>query len=150
MEALEVALCFGWIDGQKGAFDKRYWLQKFTPRKPGSRWSKVNRDKATHLIETDAMKTGGLREIEKAREDGRWDAAYESQSKAAVPEDLQRALENNETAREFFCTLDSANRYAILYRIQDAKKPETRTHRIEKYVAMLARYEKIHPWRIAV
>ncbi len=144
-EALDVALCYGWIDGQKDKFDDKYWLQRFTPRKPRSKWSKVNCGKATELIEKGDMKSAGLREVERAKADGRWEAAYEAQSTATVPEDLQRALEENDTAREFFSTLDKANRYAILYRIQDAKKRETRARRIEKYVAMLSEQKKIYP-----
>ena len=144
-EALDVALCYGWIDGQKGKFDDRYWLQRFTPRRPRSKWSKVNREKVTKLIESGGMKPAGLREVERAKADGRWDAAYEAQSKATVPEDLLQALEGNQRAREFFATLDKANRYAILYSIQDAKKPETRARRIEKYVAMLAEGKKLYP-----
>lgn len=144
-EALEVALCYGWIDGQTEKFDDDYWLQRFTPRRPKSKWSKVNREKAVKLIEKGAMKPAGLREVERAKSDGRWDAAYDAQSKATVPNDLQRELENNYTAREFFAALDSRNRYAILHRIQDAKKPETRARRIEKYVAMLNEEKKIYP-----
>ena len=144
-QALEVALCYGWIDGQKASFDDRYWLQRFTPRRARSKWSKVNRQKATELIERGEMKPAGLREVERARADGRWDAAYDAQSTATVPEDLRRELEKNEPAREFFETLNSANRYAILYQIQDAKKPETRARRIEKYVAMLSEGKKIYP-----
>ncbi len=144
-QALEVALCYGWIDGQKASFDDRYWLQRFTPRRARSKWSKVNRQKATELIERGEMKPAGLREVERARADGRWDAAYDAQSTARVPEDLRRELEKNEPARKFFETLNSANRYAILYQIQDAKKPETRARRIEKYVAMLSEGEKIYP-----
>jgi uncharacterized protein YdeI (YjbR/CyaY-like superfamily) len=144
-EALEVALCYGWIDGQKASFDDRYWLQRFTPRRARSKWSKVNRRKAMELIERDDMKPAGLREVERAKADGRWDAAYDAQSTARVPEDLRRELERNEAAREFFETLNSANRYAILYQIQDAKKPETRARRIEKYVAMLGEGKKIYP-----
>lgn len=144
-EALEAALCYGWIDGQKAAFDDHYWLQRFTPRRPKSKWSRVNREKAARLIESGEMKPAGLREIKQAKADGRWDAAYEAQSKATVPEDLQRELDRNEKAREFFATLGSANRYAILYRIQEAKRPETRARRIEKYVVMLAEGKKIHP-----
>ncbi len=143
-QALDVALCYGWIDGQKGKFDDHYWLQRFTPRRPRSKWSKVNREKATKLIESGKMKPAGLREIERARADGRWDTAYEAQSEATVPEDLQRELEGNEAALGFFDTLDRANKYAILYRIQDAKKPETRARRIEKYVTMLAEGKKLH------
>lgn len=144
-EALEVALCYGWIDGQKGRFDDDRWLQRFTPRGPRSKWSRVNRGKAESLIEAGRMQPAGLAEVERARADGRWDAAYEAQSKATVPEDLRRELEKDRRAREFFFELDSANRYAILHRIQDAKKPETRARRIEKYVAMLNEHKKIHP-----
>ncbi len=144
-EALEVALCYGWIDGQKASFDDRYWLQRFTPRRPRSKWSKVNRQKATELIERGAMKPAGLREVERAKADGRWDAAYDAQSTATVPDDLRRELEKNDAAREFFQTLNSANRYAILYQIGDAKKPETRARRIEKFVAMLAERKKLYP-----
>lgn len=144
-EALDIALCYGWIDGQKGRFDDAYWLQRFTPRRPRSKWSKINRGKAEEFIEGGEMKPAGLREVEKARADGRWDTAYEAQSRATVPDDLQRRLDDNPEASAFFATLDSANRYAILYRIQDAKKPETRARRIEKYVSMLAERKKIHP-----
>jgi uncharacterized protein YdeI (YjbR/CyaY-like superfamily) len=144
-DALEVALCYGWIDGQKAAFDDRHWLQRFTPRKRRSKWSKVNREAAERLIEAGEMRPAGLLEVERARADGRWEAAYDSQSAATVPDDLQRALAANDRAREFFATLNSVNRYAILYRIHDAKRPETRARRIEKYVAMLAEHEKLHP-----
>jgi uncharacterized protein YdeI (YjbR/CyaY-like superfamily) len=144
-EALEAALCYGWIDGQKASFDDRYWLQRFTPRKPRSKWSKINRQKATELIERGEMKPAGLREVERAKADGRWDAAYDAQSTATVPDDLRRELEKNEVARVFFSKLDSANRYAILYQIQDAKRPETRARRIAKYVAMLSEQKKIYP-----
>ena len=144
-EALDAALCHGWIDGQKGRFDDCYWLQRFTPRRPRSKWSKVNREKATRLISDGEMQPAGLREVERARADGRWDAAYEAQSKATVPEDLRRELEKDEAAGAFFATLNSANRYAILYNIQDAKKPETRARRIGKYVAMLREGKKVHP-----
>ncbi len=144
-EALESALCYGWIDGQKAAFDQRYWLQKFTPRRSKSIWSKVNCDKVTALIEAGRMQPAGLHEVERAKADGRWEAAYASQSKITVPDDLQRELDNNPQAREFFATLDSTNRYAILFRIQTAKKAETRATRIRKFVDMLANHEKIHP-----
>ncbi|HEY3571540.1 MAG TPA: YdeI/OmpD-associated family protein [Thermoanaerobaculia bacterium] len=144
-EALEVALAHGWIDGQKGALDESFWLQKFTPRGPRSKWSKINRDKATTLIESGRMKPAGLAEVERAKADGRWEAAYDGQSKASVPEDLQRELDANPDAAAFFATLESYNRYAILYRIQDAKKPETRAKRIEKFIGMLKRGEKVHP-----
>ena len=144
-EALEVALCYGWIDGQKGALDAEFWLQRFTPRGPRSQWSKVNREKATALIESGRMKPAGLAEVERAKADGRWEAAYDAQSKATVPEDLQRELDANPDAAAFFATLESYNRYAILYRIQEAKKPETRAKRVEKFIGMLKRGEKVHP-----
>ena len=144
-EALDVALCHGWIDGQKGAFDDTFWLQKFTPRGPRSKWSKINVDKALALIESGRMKPAGLAAIEQAKSDGRWEQAYDSQSRATVPEDLQRELDKNPEAAKFFATLDSANRYAVLYRIHEAKKPETRARRIEKFVGMLNRQEKLHP-----
>jgi uncharacterized protein YdeI (YjbR/CyaY-like superfamily) len=144
-DALDVALCHGWIDGQKGRHDDDYWLQRFTPRKPGSNWSKVNTERAEALIASGRMRPDGLREVERARADGRWEQAYESQSRVTVPEDLARALAANERARAFFATLDSANRYAILYRIGTAKKPETRAKRIDTFVAMLSEHKKIHP-----
>ena len=144
-EALDVALCHGWIDGQKGRHDDEYWLQRFTPRKPGSKWSKINTERAAALIESGRMRPAGLREVERAQADGRWEQAYESQSRVTVPEDLARALAANERARAFFATLDSANRYAILYRIGTAKKPETRAKRIDTFVAMLSEHKKIHP-----
>ena len=143
-EALDAALCYGWIDGQKGSFDDQYWLQRFTRRKPKSRWSQSNRAKATALIEQGAMQPAGQREVEQAQADGRWDAAYAGQRTATVPDDLQQALDQHPTARDVFTTLDSANRYAILYRVQDAKKPETRARRIAQYVAMLSEGRKIH------
>src|SRR5918992_4524259 len=145
VEALEAALCYGWIDGQKASCGDHYWLQRFTPRRARSKWSKVNRQKATELIKRGKMKPAGLREVERAKADGRWDAAYDAQSTATVPDDLRRELEKNDKAREFFATLDSANRYAILYQIQDAKRPETRARRIAKYVAMLSEQKKIYP-----
>jgi uncharacterized protein YdeI (YjbR/CyaY-like superfamily) len=140
-----VALCYGWIDGQKRGLDDDYWLQRFTPRKRGSRWSKINTDKAGELVEAGRMRPAGLREVELARADGRWDAAYAGQRSMTVPPDLERELAANAAAREFFGTLSGANRYAILYRIGDAKRPETRARRIAKYVAMLAAHETIHP-----
>jgi uncharacterized protein YdeI (YjbR/CyaY-like superfamily) len=143
-EAVEVALCFGWIDGQAKPVDDDHWLQRFTPRRARSRWSKRNRDRALQLIANGEMHPAGLREVERAKADGRWDAAYEGPRTATVPDDLQAALDADDEARAFFATLDSANRYAILYRVQDAKKPETRARRIEKYVAMLREHRKIH------
>jgi uncharacterized protein YdeI (YjbR/CyaY-like superfamily) len=144
-QAVEIALCYGWIDGQVRSFDQDYYLQRFTPRRPRSKWSKINRQKATKLIERGEMKPAGLREVERAKAEGRWDAAYDAPSTATVPEDLKRALGKNEIAREFFATLDRRNRYTILYQIQDAKRPETRARRIAKYVAMLAEREKPYP-----
>jgi uncharacterized protein YdeI (YjbR/CyaY-like superfamily) len=144
-DALAVALCYGWIDGQKGGLDDDYWLQRFTPRKPRSRWSKINTEKAAELIEAGLMQPAGMREVELARTDGRWDAAYAGQRTMAVPDDLAAELARNQAADAFFATLSGANRYAILYRIADAKRPETRAKRIAKYVAMLAAHETIHP-----
>jgi uncharacterized protein YdeI (YjbR/CyaY-like superfamily) len=144
-DALTVALCYGWIDGQKGRLDDDYWLQRFGPRRPGSRWSKINTEKAAELIEAGLMQPPGMREVELARSDGRWDAAYQGQRAMGVPDDLAAELARNETAAAFFATLSGANRYAILYRIGDAKRPETRARRIAKYVAMLAAHETIHP-----
>lgn len=143
-EALEVALCFGWIDSQKQGFDERYFLQRFTPRRPRGRWSRINREKAEELIAAGRMRSAGLAEVEAAKADGRWDAAYEGQRTALVPDDLQRELEASPAAAEFFAKLDSANRYAILYRLDEAKKSETRERRLRKYVEMLERGEKIH------
>jgi uncharacterized protein YdeI (YjbR/CyaY-like superfamily) len=143
-EAVEVALCFGWIDGQAKPVDDDHWLQRFTPRRARSRWSKRNRDRALQLIANGEMHPAGLREVERAKADGRWDAAYEGARAATVPEDLQAALDADPRAREFFDALSSANRYAILYRVQDAKKPETRARRIEKYVAMCREHRTIH------
>jgi uncharacterized protein YdeI (YjbR/CyaY-like superfamily) len=144
-EALEVALCYGWIDGRKESLDGEHWVQRFGPRRPRSRWSKVNRAKALELIERGLMQPAGLAEVERAKADGRWDAAYDAPSTATVPQDLRRELDRDEAARAFFATLDSRNRYAILHRIQEAKRPETRARRIEKFVAMLAAGEKLYP-----
>jgi uncharacterized protein YdeI (YjbR/CyaY-like superfamily) len=144
-EAIDGALCFGWIDGQKGKLDDEYWLQRFTPRKPRSRWSRINREKAERLIAEGRMHAAGLREVEAARADGRWDTAYAGQATATVPPDLARELDLNPVAKEFFATLSSVNRYAILYRIQDAKRPQTRADRIAKYIAMLNEHKTIHP-----
>ena len=143
-EALEVALCYGWIDGQKGALDDQFWLQKFTPRGPKSIWSKINRDKANVLISTGRMQPAGLRQVELAQADGRWAAAYESQRTIGVPDDFQRALDEHPQAQAFFTTLNSANRYAFLFRLQTAKKPETRAERMRTFIDMLERGEKFH------
>ena len=144
-EALQVALRFGWIDGQARSLDDSYYLQRFTPRRARSIWSKRNREFATALIEAGEMEPAGLREVERAKADGRWDAAYDAPSAAIVPDDLQAALDANAAAAEFFAGLDAQNRYAILHRVQTAKRPETRARRIETFVAMLAAGEKIYP-----
>jgi uncharacterized protein YdeI (YjbR/CyaY-like superfamily) len=144
-QALDVALCYGWIDGQKRGEGETHWLQRFTPRGPRSKWSQVNREHAEKLIKQDRMRPAGQAEIDRAKADGRWDAAYASQKNATVPDDLQQALDADPDAREFFATLDSKNRFAVLYRIGDAKKPETRVARIQKYVAMLHDNQKIYP-----
>jgi uncharacterized protein YdeI (YjbR/CyaY-like superfamily) len=144
-EALDSALCYGWIDGQKAAFDGEYWLQKFTPRTPTSKWSKINREKVLELLASGRMQPAGIQEIDRAKADGRWEAAYDSQRNITIPADFQQELDNNQKAQQFFSTLNSVNRYAILYRIQTAKKPETRASRIRKFIAMLADHRKIYP-----
>ena len=144
-QALDVALCYGWIDGQKDKFDDEHWLQRFTPRGPRSKWSKINRDKAEALIASGAMRPAGQAQIDAARSDGRWVAAYAGAKSATVPEDLAAALAANSAAQAFFDTLDSRNRYSILYRVQDAKKPETRARRVAQYVEMLAEGKKLYP-----
>jgi uncharacterized protein YdeI (YjbR/CyaY-like superfamily) len=143
-EALDVALAFGWIDGQKRRGDEAHWLQGFTRRGPRSPWSKRNRDKAEALIEAGAMEASGLAEVERARADGRWDKAYDGQRTARPPADFLEALEEKPAAKKFYASLDSVNRYAIFYRIQDSKRAETRARRIAKFVDMLERGEKIH------
>jgi len=143
-EALEAALCYGWIDTQVKRLDDTYYLQRFTPRRARSKWSKTNRAAATRLIAAGLMKEPGLRAVESAKADGRWAAAYDGPATATVPDDLEQALRRNKRAREFFATLSGQNRYAILYRIQDAKRPETRARRIAQFVEMLARGEKIY------
>ena len=144
-EALDSALCYGWIDGQKASFDDQYWLQKFTPRRPKSIWSKVNCDKATALIAEGRMQPEGIRQVELAKADGRWESAYESQSKINVPADFQSELDKNQKAKDFFSTLNSINRYAILFRIHSAKRPATRSARINKFIEMLSTNQKIYP-----
>ena len=144
-EALEVALCYGWIDGQARSDGDEYWVQKFTPRGKRSLWSKRNREKALALIAAGAMRPAGLAEIERAKTDGRWEAAYDSPSRIVVPDDLQAALDANSRAKRFFATLNGQNRYAVLFRIHTAKKPETRQKRIQQFVAMLARGDTIYP-----
>jgi uncharacterized protein YdeI (YjbR/CyaY-like superfamily) len=144
-EVLDTAICFGWIDGRREALDEQYFLQRFTRRQSRSRWSRINRDKAERLIAEGRMRPAGLAEVERAKADGRWAAAYEGQRSAAVPDDLQRELDARPEAKAFFASLSSQNRYAIVYRLQDAKRPETRARRLAKFVAMLEAGEKIHP-----
>lgn len=144
-EAIDGALCHGWIDGQLDKFDADHWLIRFTPRRPKGKWSQTNRERALALVELGRMRPAGMKEIKQAKLDGRWQAAYPSQSKASVPDDLQSALDHNPDAKRHFDQLDSRNRYAILHRILDAKKPTTRTQRIAKYVTMLGRGETIYP-----
>jgi uncharacterized protein YdeI (YjbR/CyaY-like superfamily) len=146
-QALESAICYGWIDARRERFDDNYFLQRFTPRRSKSKWSSTNRNKAISLIEEGRMKPAGLREVEHAKADGRWDVAYDPQSSITVPDDLLAALKKNAGARDFFDTLDSRNRYAILYRIHDAKKPETRARRIANFVDMLKERKTIYPQR---
>jgi uncharacterized protein YdeI (YjbR/CyaY-like superfamily) len=143
-DALETALCYGWIDGQKRACDDASWLQRFTPRGPNSVWSRINRDKAEDLIRSGRMKPAGLDAIERAQENGRWESAYDSSRRAAVPRDFQSALNESRKAKSFFSTLDRANRYAILWRLQTAKRPETRARKIQELIRMLERRKKLH------
>lgn len=144
-EAVDVALRYGWIDGQSRSYDETTWLQKFTPRGDRSVWSKINRARAEELILSGEMKPAGLQAVQRAQQNGRWDAAYDSPSQSSVPADLQAALDANEAAKTFFATLDSQNRYAILHRIQLVKKAETRAKRIEQFIQMLEKNEKVHP-----
>ena len=148
-EALDVALAWGWIDSQKRALDANAWIQRFSPRKADSPWSKINRAKAEALIAAGAMEAPGLAEVERAKRDGRWERAYDGARSSSVPADLADALMRNARAKAFFETLDSANRYAILYRVQTAKSPETRADRIQRFVGMCARHETLHPRRPA-
>ena len=143
-EAVESALCYGWIDGQKKGFDDKYWLQKFTPRGSKSIWSKINTEKVERLIESGEMRPAGLKSIEAAKNDGRWDAAYASQKNISIPDDFHSALDKNKKAKAFFETLKSAERYSFLFRIQTAKKAETRAKRIQQFIEMLERNEKFH------
>lgn len=144
VEAVEVALCWGWIDGQKKKLDDDYSLQRFTPRRPRSMWSKLNVDRVAALTQSGRMQPSGQAEVDKAKADGRWDRAYDPQSTMTVPADLAAAFKKNKTAAANFESLNRSNKFAILFRIQDAKKPETRVARIEKYVAMLERGEKLY------
>ena len=143
-EAVEVALCWGWIDGQKKKLDDDYSLQRFTPRRPRSNWSKTNVNRVERLAKEGRMKPSGLAEVERAKADGRWAAAYDSPSNMTVPDDLAAALAKNPKAAASFETTSASNRYAILYRIHSAKRPETRTSRIEKFVSMLAEGKRVY------
>ncbi len=144
-EAVEAALCWGWIDGQAKRYDEKTWLQKFTPRGPRSIWSQINRDKALALIGAGQMQPAGLAAVERAKQNGQWDAAYASPKNSSVPADLQAALDTNPQAQAFFATLNSVNRFAITFRLQTAKKPETRARRLEQFLRMLANGEKLYP-----
>lgn len=143
-EALEEALCYGWIDGKVRTVDENYYVQRFTPRRSKSNWSRINRDKAEKLIESGKMKPAGLAEVERAKADGRWDAAYESTANMKVPDDFTKALAGSAKARKFWGSLNRTNRYAILYQIHDAKKPETRARRNARFVDMLKNEQKLH------
>ena len=143
-EALDVALCYGWIDGQGKSESEETWLQRFVPRSARSIWSKINRERVLALIASGEMKAAGLEAIENAKKNGRWEAAYDSPRGAAVPKDFQEALDGNARARVFFETLDRANRYAVLWRIQTVKKAETRARKIREFLGMLERGERIH------
>jgi uncharacterized protein YdeI (YjbR/CyaY-like superfamily) len=144
-EAVEVALCHGWIDARKESESETTWLQRFTPRGAKSIWSKINREKAMALVKAGRMKPAGLAQIERAKKDGRWEGAYDSPATAKEPPDFEAALHQNPRAKAFYATLNSQNRYAILFRIQTAKKPQTRAQRIARFVEMLENHEKLHP-----
>ncbi len=146
-EALDVSLCYGWIDGQKRPGDHRTWLQKFTPRKPGSPWSRRNRTRVAELTDAGRMRPAGRRAVAEAKRSGKWAKAYASPATATVPADLRRALAADPAAKAFFGQLDSANRYAILYRLQTAARAETRAQRLERFMGMLRRHETLHPPR---
>jgi len=137
-QAVEVALCFGWVDGQKAKGDERHWLQRFTPRAGRSRWSRINREKAEQLIAAGRMRPAGLAQVQQAKDDGRWERAYEGQRNAAVPPELQRGLDNDQRAARAFAKLNASSRYSVIWRINDAKRPETRARRVAKYLKMLS------------
>ena len=143
-EAIEIALCWGWIDGQKKGLDDQHFLQRFTPRRARSIWSKINVDKVAALIEAGRMQPAGQAQIDAAKADGRWGQAYDGSRTSSVPDDLQAALDASPKAKAFFATVNASNRYAVLWRVQTAVKPETRAKRIAQLVEMLARGEKIH------
>lgn len=144
-QAVESALCYGWIDSQASSLDDHFYLQKFTPRKSKSKWSKLNTEKAEALIASGRMQPSGYHQVELAKADGRWQATYDPQSQIAIPDDFQRELDNNAKAKEFFSTLNSQNRYAVLHRLQLTRNPEARAARIKKFIDMLANHEKLHP-----
>ncbi len=143
-EAIATALAHGWIDGQIDRFDERYWLIRFTPRRPKSKWSRLNRETAERLIAEGMMFARGMIEVQSAQRDGRWETAYEPQSTATVPDDFRDALDRHPRAKAFFATVSGANRYAILYRIADAKTAKTRAERIDKFIAMLEAGHVLH------
>ena len=144
-QALEVALCYGWIDGQLKSVDGDWYRQRFTPRRPRSKWSQINRASVERLHAEGRLSAAGIREMESAQQDGRWAAAYPSPSKIRPPEDLQAALDAHPKAKRFFEQLDSTNRYAVLYRLHDARNPETRARRLKEFVRMLQAGKTIHP-----
>ena len=144
-EVLEIALCYGWIDGRREALDERFFLQRVTPRRPRSRWSRINRETAERLTSQGRMRPSGLAQVERAKADGRWEAAYESQARSRIPEDLERELDARPAAKASFERLNSQNRYAILYRLADAKRAETRERRLAKFVEMLEAGKTIYP-----
>jgi uncharacterized protein YdeI (YjbR/CyaY-like superfamily) len=143
-EALDVALCYGWIDSLVNSLDERFYLQKFTPRRSRSKWSKINVEKIEALTNAGRMRPAGLEQVELAKADGRWDAAYSSPANVTEPPDLKKALKANAKAAEFYATLNKSNRYAIVFQLEDAKKPETRVRRLEKFMGMLERGEKLY------
>lgn len=145
VDALECALCYGWIDGKKQSESAHYWLQRFTPRAARSIWSQINKEKSQALVASGRMRPAGLLQIQRAKDDGRWEAAYAPASSSTVPDDLQRALDAHPKAAEFFATLNSRNRYAILFRVHNAKKPETRARKIAQFVDMLGKGEVPYP-----
>ena len=146
-ESVEAALCYGWIDGQKKGWDEFFWIQRFTPRRPRSIWSRANRETAKRLMAEGRMKAAGNRAVEEAKRNGRWDAAYASQRTIAVPRDILLQLKKKRKASSFFEKLDRANRYSILFRIEQAKRPELRTQKIQRFIAMLEEGKKLHPTR---
>lgn len=143
-QALDEALCFGWIDGQRNSHDELSFLQKFTPRRSRSIWSKRNRENVERLINDEQMTPAGHAEIERAKKDGRWDAAYDSPKNMEVPDDFLKELKKNKKAREFFQTLNKTNKFAIAFRLHTAKRPETRERRMKDFLEKMARGEKLH------